>query len=635
MPTTMPDAGAALDDEIKAAIGRLPAAAAIDVLRVEFPAAPAVPRLYARDHAMRRRVASAYLSAGYPVPRHSLSGWDLLAVIGLAFDHHQLSELERSILTAQPDSTVLLGLPREPLSDVLPMLLESAALRQLWAIRPEPALEQRSRALRQRLRAALSRRLAPDQLRWFRQGQALAPLPERERRGFYTQILEDVYPDTPPRLGFDRRTFEAAVDALLEFKAPLLLARPFGRGVSGLLQRAFGEEGLLAVDGREESYRTAELRGPCDLDAAGRRLFDALLRRLYPVDGHEPKVHHNLGELLRWLAAPPLGLRGPTARLYLAAACRIHGQDLSLWDGQESRPLAAALFRDAIRCPDRWDLVYRLPERHEQAFLRSLTRLFGGSGGDPFPASRDLWQKADHELRQWWGRLPRWARECRELSSEDAKILGRLLANGQKVPCRIFLGKTLPAAFGLAAIPSVEEQSALLDRLEHARQQLARFLELQYARLASRIVPLLDSEGLSTSPNAFLETGCRRWLGRLHRGTPDRVGFSPWAEGLRQAMVAEGSVDARWFEDLPRSLGMAPPADWTEDLSPIFLSRLAVAILELKIWPAQQMLPLPEGESERQAVLSNWIQEVLGDCRLSGDRTERLLLDLLEELVWD
>jgi len=488
-------------------------------------------------------------------------------------------------------------------------------------------------ALRERLQAypgegpvVVGLPLAGGGHQWLYRGLTLR-LPEENRRQFLAALWPELYADAPRPWKADRATRRAALDYLLDFDAPVWLPEApaaEARSLVYLLHQAFVEPGLLQPVKRSGNSALYEWRQGTAHRPEG-RLFAELLQRLF----HSPAT--TLGEHLAWLGEPPRGLRGVPAWLYLTAALRCHSGDVRL-AGQhgEPVPLTREALLQALRRPTAWNLEYRPAEPHEYAFTASLHRLFGGPEPD---RALDPWEAARYAMFGWWDRLPDWTRRHAEGHSPNALALVQLCETQRSTPARPLLSRELPQAFRSAGIPRTEDQSFLLDRLESARLELEGHLQGQFDRMATRLYTLFTgTPGDPAISRQWLERGCRDWLAGVPPRSAQSHELSPWTLGLRQAITSEEAVERRWFEELPGRLELPPIAQWSTDLTTVFLARVARARLELELWTVLRTLPLEPQVEARQAQMGEWIRQTLQSVGLPAARAEKILFDLLETL---
>ena len=131
----------------------------------------------------------------------------------------------------------------------------------------------------------------------------------------------------------------------------------------------------------------------------------------------------------------------------------------------------------------------------------------------------------------------------------------------------------------------------------------------------------------------WLDEQVRRWLEGLHPGTAARS-FSDWAEGLREVAASSAPFADRWFDLLPRRLGLPPVSDWDPDEGATYLARLARARLELELWRLRELFPLPQDPERRTEEVRRWIREAMDGSQLTVEQRESMLLDILDSLVW-
>jgi hypothetical protein len=90
----------------------------------------------------------------------------------------------------------------------------------------------------------------------------------------------------------------------------------------------------------------------------------------------------------------------------------------------------------------------------------------------------------------------------------------------------------------------------------------------------------------------------------------------------------------RWFESLPRRLGLPAVHDWDPDQGAVFLARLARARLELELWRLRELFPLPQDPVQRSQEVRRWLREAMDGSGLDQAQRRSLMLDLLESLLW-
>lgn len=573
-----------------------------------FSPRPTRPTAYRRRFGLARKVRRSFLQVGHDLP-DCPPGDDLLLAQLIVTRREEMSNLERLIELSGPK--VALGLPVAPLG----------IGRLLDALPPDP-LPAELAAVRTQLR----QELVPANFRWFYRGRPIKAASRAGSAEFLSHLLEQVYSDTPlylPRAG--RRRLLLSCRELLDLGSKLALPKP-GWGeepLSQLLGAGLMEE--LEDHGSYGVYRVTRESLSAEPD---QRLLAELLGWLYgDYTGEAPGP--TLRETLDWLAEPPRGLRGPWAKLYLCLALGCHVLDLHLVSPQRSMGLGLTSFETAWREPERWRLKYRYAERNEQVFLLSLTRLFGAGRPNAYPPSLDLWQRAHHDLSRWLEQLPPWALHAPHQGS-TARLIQVLTKIDSHSP-RNFLGRLLPAAFGMDRIPPIDEQTQLVDQLDAARIALERFLLREQDRLAAQVyAQFFEGPASPETVRTWLERGCRNWLKALHPGTIDRGDVGPEAAALRRAILARGGLEKRWFENLPVGLGMAPVAEWKRDESALFLARLTVARIELESWIFRTAFPLSADPDQRRREVKAWMTAVLEDLEIPAGELQHLAAETLK-----
>lgn len=535
------------------------------------------PRPYRAAHGLKRRVERRFYYSGEALPR-AREACDLVVAMGLPHDEEARAAMLRQAESSMSPVT-LVGVGR--------------------AGRGE------------RTKTALS----PDRFVWRLAGRPLDFEPASDWEVFLTSALERVYRDTPllPRCSAGEKM--RAARALLHLADPIV-----DRG--GPVESALVNAGLLRVAEDRGSYRLLDLVSELSTAQPDGRLMSSLLEYLYG-DYTGPAPVHRLDRLLHWLASPPRGLRGPTARLYLALALRYHGQDMDV----DGRPLGPDLFEGAPVV-----FRYNYADRDQLTFLRSLGRVLGHELASQQPGL-DLWERVRRQVDAWFAAVPAWTRACRDRLSHDGARLLDLLETSSGGCSRTLLGQRLPAAFGGDGIPPVEAQSSLLDRLESARQEVDAFLESEQDRLAEALARVFGPDRRGAALEC-LEAASRHWWERLHPDTAARE-FSQGGQALRATILSDGSVGARWFGLFPTAMGLPPLAQWQQDHVELLTLRARLARLELEQWPWRQAFPLPDDFSACRQAAGRWIGDVLRAADLSAPQSEALLFDLLDELVWE
>ncbi len=627
-----------LNRDIQQALDGLGDTTPHELLQRHFRPRSMRPRAYARRYAIARRVQSLLIGPDDRIPSRPSPGWDLLVLFGLGYSLPDLERVYRNLESLDPHPAVLAGLPRAPLA-IAEELRELAALDRLerqpsYRDSEEAARElatHRSYLLR-RVREQIQTALRPRAFRWRHRGIPLEWTPAEHRKAFFIQALEAIYPDTPThRPAAGRRAMAGALEELLDRERPLLLSCSLTCGSSEVLQRALLSPGILKSLGEHGSYRHLGVEEWPQGESPELRLWRDLLDQLY--GDRESERSESLADVLAWLAEPPRGLRGPLAHLFLGAALRVRSEDLELRQGDQTLKADVETFRQALDCPSRYELRYRVATRAEEAFVKAVRGLFGTSSMTML-AEGDLWQRTHRQLLTWLEHLPRLTRVLRDAHSQGAQQLLLLLEGCRESPPRELLSQSLPGIAGLTGIPLVEDQSIYLGRLDSLIQELEDFLDSKMAELAQQIqrhITGASKNGMEAVD--WLDRGARVWLEGLHPGTTNRP-FSPWGEALRQAVMSEEPVEQRWFVELPQALELAALGDWNQDSGRTFLARVMQARAELELWKVQEVLAPGQDPVRLKEQVREWVHTSMELAGLSIPEREAVLLDLLDEMVW-
>jgi len=495
-------------------------------------------------------------------------------------------------------------------------------------------LETRQASLRKSLLERVRKALMPSSFRWLHEGQVLEDSPAGCRNAFFSGVLETLFPELPRMsLGGSLRMQHRALDELLDLSTPLQLPRVSGHGSSTVLRRALADQGLLEVESDRGSYVRYAVAGPMPEGRPLAAAWNRLLGRL--VGTGDQNLTISLKELLEELQRRPLGLRGGLAPLLVGAAVRRYHPDLELREQGEAVPPSGMVLRRAMANPGRWSLCYHPTTEDEGQFLEALRAGFGAVDSVPSPGGANLWELTGRALSAWRSRLPAVALATRTWPSQGARDLMELLADPERTgAARDLLGQYLPEIFGEPGIPLADHQGRLLAQVDLARSQMEDFLSLRQQQLQVEVARILGRDpGAGDLTDEEFDGLVQAWLGGLHPGTSARP-FSDAASGLLEVAGSSAPRAERWFEELPRRLGLPPLREWTPEEEPVFLARLARARLELELWRLRELFPLPQDPQSRTEEIRRWLGESMKGAGLGPAQRESILLDLLDSLVW-
>lgn len=627
-----------LNQDITRALDELGKVDYSQVLRTHFPPRNLTPREYARIHAVERRVKSVFLGPTDAVPTQCPRGWDLLAVVGVGLTRRETEDVVARLEEAKTGERVLVGVPLQALPGSA-QFKELAALDHLAGQDPyheegpaKEALSVRRESLRKSLLDRLRKAMAPSAFRWLHQGQVMEEAPAGTRNAFFSGVLQTLYPDTPRvHVGGNRREQREALDELLELSNPLQLPSTSRRGSARILRR-LADRGILDVESDSGSYIRYTVHGDLSEERTIGRTWNRLLDRLVGAGDRNRKA--SLKELTDWLAARPMGLRGPLVAMLLGAALRRHYPDLELVQDGEAIPPSGVALRRALAAPKDWSFHYHPTTEDEESFLSALLVRFGGGAEDRRPGGPNLWERTRGAMLAWRDRLPGVARSARTWPSPQAQSLMELLEDPERTAnARDMIGQHLPDLFGADGVPFAEDQAELLQQIDAPRKAMEDFLAHRQQELLSEICLVLGNECPLDGLEACLDEQSRRWIEGLHPGTAGRS-FSAWAEGLRHVISSDAPFEERWFVTLPQRLDLPAVRDWSPDQGRTFLARLSRARLELELWRLRELFPLPADPAQRTEEVRRWIREAMDGANLSVEQRESLLVDLLDSLVW-
>jgi hypothetical protein len=629
-----------LNQDITRALDQLGKVEYSEVLRAHFPARNLTPGEYARLHPLKRRVKCVYVGPQDPVPTECPRGWDLLVLVGIGFTRRETEDVASSLESAATGERVVAGIPLQALPGSA-QFKELAVLDHLAdteTYRPEgtarEALMVRRASLRRSLLERLRKALAPAAFRWMHEGRILEEAPAGSRNAFFSGVLESLYPDTPrvPLAG-SRRERQQALDELLDLSTPLQLPVASRSGGARVLRLLLADQGLLEVESDRGASVLYKVGGPLP---AGRCVASAWNKVLEALVGFGDRNQTTpLVDLLADLARRPLGLRGELTPFLLGAALRRHYPDLELVEEGEPVPPSGVALRRALARPRTWHLRFHPTSEDEAVFLRALLERFGAAEQTPTPGGVNLWDLSRQTLMAWRERLPPLARGHRAWSDPDCHALMALLEDPDRTrSARDLLGTHLPVLFGEDGIPLTDRQQGLLARIDAARTGIEAFPERRQEELLRQMGRALGAEEAPDQGlEAWFESLLGNWRTSLHPGTDSRP-FSEWASGLLEVAGASEPFAVRWFESLPRKLGLPAVRDWDPDQGAVFLARLARARLELELWRLRELFPLPQDPGQRSQEVRRWIREAMDGSGLDQAQRRSLMLDLLESLVW-
>jgi len=629
-----------LNQDITRALDQLGKVEYSEVLRAHFPARNLTPGEYARLHPLKRRVKCIYIGPQDPVPTECPRGWDLLVLVGIGFTRRETEDVAANLESAATGERVLAGVPLQALPGSAQFkelaVLDHLAGSEVYSPEgtPREALQVRRASLRRSLLDRLRKALAPAAFRWMHEGRILEEAPAGSRNAFFSGVLESLYPDTPRvSLAGSRRERQQALDELLDLSTPLQLPVASRSGSARVLRLLLADQGLLEVESDRGASILYTIGGPLPEERPMAAAWNKVLQALVGLGDQNRTTP--LGELLADLSRRPLGLRGELTPFLLGAALRRHYPDLELVEEGEPVPPSGVALRRALARPRTWNLRFHPTSEDEAVFLRALRERFAVAGQQPAPGGCNLWDLSRQALLGWRERLPALTRSHRAWSDPDSSALMALLDDPERTrSARDLLGTHLPELFGEDGIPLTGRQEGLLARIDAARSGIEAFPERRQEELLREMGRALGAE---ESPGAGLEAWFEdligNWRMSLHPGTASRP-FSEWASGLLEVACASEPFAVRWFESLPRKLGLAAVRDWDPDQGSVFLARLARARLELELWRLRELFPLPQDPVQRTHEVRRWIREAMDGSGLDEAQRRSLLLDLLESLVW-
>ncbi len=603
-----------------------------------YPPKGARPKAYGRRYITSRRVKCLYCFSGTELSGGidgGPGGWDLVVILALPFDHKELQELSARIAghSLQRHSKFLWGVLQEPLEELREKLLEIAALRNLAAQgKVDDNLLQAKVAS---VRSLLAERLAPYRFSWWYRGKKLPPEPERYRRFFYTRMLEEIYGSTPAKFEVKPDACAQLIRCFLDSQRFLLWDKIGASDSSRLLEQAFVNYGVVRKIEETRAYAFVELEWPEDEDNSVKRLLRATAKFL--VTGSERSF--SFKEIKKYLASPPFGLTGEVAKLYLAAVIRLLRYHLRLYGKEKLYDLKYRELIEAWRDPGNWRLEYHSLEEPVRFYLDGLCRIFSGGRRLELQTSPLPFNDTFMVVRRWWDNLPALVKAGFELP-DSASALFDAFRRASGRDAADFLLNTLPAALGYQKPNKLGvELDDFLARLESLVTECELAVAKIYRRLARRLSgcfgrALRSLEEEVSDPRA-LDRLAHKWFSGLHPDTPQRK-FSGGGEALLEVLRQDRglSPDEVWFKVLPEKLGIKAVLDWEEDKTVLFCCRLGEAVLELETWPFCELLYPTEAVLDGKEKLRGKILEVLEWAELTKEQKERVLLQVMESVVW-
>ena len=107
------------------------------------------------------------------------------------------------------------------------------------------------------------------------------------------------------------------------------------------------------------------------------------------------------------------------------------------------------------------------------------------------------------------------------------------------------------------------------------------------------------------------------------------------SHALVEALSKPGDIEEIFTGVLPDRLGLGEISGWNANDVNRYKWRLARAKLEAEVYKLKDFFPVPQGEKERKEHFRKWIDEMTRDFNYSPEEKESLLIDILDQKVWD